>query len=61
MPKLNPWIKVGAGLVVGARLAGWLMAAVETAAERLFDKRNEHKPEPAEKATQENTEDTVTE
>ena len=39
--KVNPWIKVGAGLAVGARLGQWLMAAVETAADRWLTKKND--------------------
>lgn len=39
--KVNPWIKVGAGLAVGARLGQWLMAAVETVADRWLTKKND--------------------
>lgn len=39
MFKINPWIKVGAGLAVGIRLGQYAMAAVETVAERWLNNK----------------------
>lgn len=39
--KVNPWIKVGAGLVVGARLGQLLMAVVETAADKWLTNKSD--------------------
>ena len=36
--KINPWVKVGAGLAVGIRLGQYAMAVVETAADRWLHK-----------------------
>lgn len=41
MFKMNPYIKIGAGLAIGARLGQWLMAAVETAADRWLTKKSD--------------------
>ncbi len=39
--KVNPWIKVGAGLAVGARLGQLLMATVETVADKWLTKKSD--------------------
>lgn len=36
--KLNPWIKVGMGLVIGAELGVYVMAIAKTAAKYLADR-----------------------
>lgn len=54
--KINPWVKVGAGLAVGIRLGQYAMAVVETAAYRWLCKKADESEAKTETETNEVTE-----
>lgn len=52
--KINPWVKVGAGLAVGIRLGQYAMAVVETAADRWLCKKADESETKTETETETN-------